>query len=162
LAHALAQGIGCPAICRDEIKEGMVHAHGAPFEARAGDPLTRRTYGVFFEVIGVLVRAGVSVVADAGFQDHVWRQGLDPLLPLVRPRVVQCVVDPAIARGRVERRLREEPSRSAHADLEFLATVEQSGFARLTLSPSIDVDTTDGYAPSLAEIVAFIDRYQTA
>jgi hypothetical protein len=76
--------------------------------------------------------------------------------------VVQCVVDPAIARGRVERRLREEPSRSAHADLEFLATVEQSGFARLTLSPSIDVDTTDGYAPSLAEIVAFIDRYQTA
>jgi dephospho-CoA kinase len=25
LAHALA-AVGCPAICRDEIKEGMVHA----------------------------------------------------------------------------------------------------------------------------------------
>jgi len=26
LAHAIASAIGCPAICRDEIKEGMVHA----------------------------------------------------------------------------------------------------------------------------------------
>ncbi len=93
LAHALAAAIPCPAICRDEIKEGMLQAYGAPFEAHGGDALTRRTYGVFFEVLGVLVRAGASVVADAGFQDRVWRQGLEPLLPLVRPRVVQCAVD---------------------------------------------------------------------
>jgi adenylate kinase family enzyme len=26
LAHAIASAVGCPAICRDEIKEGMVHA----------------------------------------------------------------------------------------------------------------------------------------
>ena len=25
LAHRLAGSVGCPAICRDEIKEGMVH-----------------------------------------------------------------------------------------------------------------------------------------
>jgi adenylate kinase family enzyme len=26
LAHEIARAVGCPAICRDEIKEGMVHA----------------------------------------------------------------------------------------------------------------------------------------
>ena len=26
LAHKIAAAVGCPAICRDEIKEGMVHA----------------------------------------------------------------------------------------------------------------------------------------
>jgi predicted kinase len=26
LAHRLARAVGCPAICRDEIKEGMVQA----------------------------------------------------------------------------------------------------------------------------------------
>jgi deoxyadenosine/deoxycytidine kinase len=26
LAHQLARAVGCPAICRDEIKEGMAHA----------------------------------------------------------------------------------------------------------------------------------------
>jgi adenylate kinase family enzyme len=26
LAHKIAESVGCPAICRDEIKEGMVHA----------------------------------------------------------------------------------------------------------------------------------------
>lgn len=43
LAHALARELGCPAICRDEIKEGMVHAAGGEFEAAYGDPLTVRT-----------------------------------------------------------------------------------------------------------------------
>lgn len=46
LAHRLASAVGCPAICRDEIKEGMVHATG-DFVAGEGDELTRRTFPVF-------------------------------------------------------------------------------------------------------------------
>jgi len=26
LAHKIAKAVGCPAVCRDEIKEGMMHA----------------------------------------------------------------------------------------------------------------------------------------
>jgi predicted kinase len=33
LAHALAQAIPCPAVCRDEIKERMVHGCGPGFAA---------------------------------------------------------------------------------------------------------------------------------
>src|SRR5262249_25628254 len=71
LAHELARAIGCPAICRDEIKEGMVHAAGS-FRAAPGDPLTVRTLRVFFDVVYLLVSAGVTVVAEAAFQDTVW------------------------------------------------------------------------------------------
>ena len=60
LAHTLAAAIGCPAICRDEVKEGMVHAQGEHFEAAPGDPLTQRTLSVFFGVLRLLLEAGVT------------------------------------------------------------------------------------------------------
>ncbi len=148
LAHALAQAIPCPAVCRDEIKEGMVHAHGGEFTAAPGDPLTQRTLPLFFEVLRMLLAAGVTVVAEAAFQDPLWRSGLEPLSELAELRIVQCHVDPALAHERAANR-----SRQAHADATLFA------FDRVSLdTPTIDVDTTDGYAPGIAEIVAFVNR----
>jgi predicted kinase len=96
LAHQIARAVGCPAVCRDEIKEGMAHA--APgFVGGAGDDLTMRTLPVFFEVIELLLTAGVTTVAEAAFQDHVWRPRLTPLLRLARVRIVHCVLDPGVA-----------------------------------------------------------------
>src|SRR5690349_2024644 len=69
LAHKLAMGIGCPAVSRDEIKEGMVHAVGAAFAAAPGDQLTKQATSVFFATLGLLVEARVTVVAEAAFQD---------------------------------------------------------------------------------------------
>lgn len=37
----------------------MVHEHGDDFTPRVSDPLTIRTFEVFFEVLRVLVTAGV-------------------------------------------------------------------------------------------------------
>jgi hypothetical protein len=65
--------IGCPAICRDEIKEGMVHATPGSFVPGPGDDLTARTLPVFFGVLEMLLRAGVTTVAEAAFQDRIWR-----------------------------------------------------------------------------------------
>jgi hypothetical protein len=84
LAHAIASAVGCPAVCRDEIKEGMVHATWGPaaagFVARPGDELTVKTLPVFLAVFEVLLKAGVTTVAEAAFQDHGWRPRLEPLL----------------------------------------------------------------------------------
>lgn len=64
LAHRIGGAVGCPTICRDEIKEGMVHANPG-FTPGPGDPLTRRTLATFFDVLRLLLRAGVTVVAEA-------------------------------------------------------------------------------------------------
>lgn len=136
----------------------MVHAYGSGFEPGPGDPLTARTYPVFFEVLRVLVTAGVSVVAEAAFQDKNWRRGLEPLSDLVTLRIVHCTIDETVARERIARRLSDQTSRAAHADQQHLKAVAAGStapFERLSMVPSIVVDTTDGYAPELAEIVRF-------
>jgi predicted kinase len=159
LAHHIARSAGCPAICRDEIKEGMVHT--APgFVAGPGDELTMRTLPVFFGVLELLLRAGVTTVAEAAFQDRLWRAGLEPLEGIARIRIVHCVVDAEVAFGRSQRRREADPLRRAHADpgpddAAGRARAHRA-FDRLSLeAPWIEVDTTDGYVPGLEQIVAF-------
>jgi predicted kinase len=161
-AHALAVAIPCPAVCRDEIKEGMVHAQGGDFEPAAGDALTVRTLTTFFDVLQTLLTAGVSVVAEAAFQDGLWRSGLEPLTALAQLRVVHCTVDASVARARIaSRRAAAEPGRAAHAEILDLDTLERSfaSFERLSLpAPSVVVDTTEGYSPGLEKVVEFVNR----
>jgi predicted kinase len=162
LAHAIAAALGCPAICRDEIKEGMVHATPG-FGSAVGDELTRRTLPVFFGVLELLLRAGVTTVAEAAFQDRVWRPRLEPLRPLARMRVVHCVVDADVAFERILRRRQENPLRLAHADPQdprdaAAQTRRHREFDRLSgPAPWLEVDTTDSYRPGLSQILAFVN-----
>jgi predicted kinase len=162
LAHQIALGVGCPAICRDEIKEGMVQ--GTPgFVPGPGDELTARTLPTFFGVLELLLRAGVTTVAEAAFQDRVWRPRLEPLRGLARIRVVHCVVPSEVAFRRSLSRGERNPLRRAHADPDLADAarfaLRHDGFDRVALDardvPSIEVDTTDGYRPELSQIVAF-------
>src|SRR5215472_5432584 len=159
LAHKIATEVGCPAICRDEIKEGMAHTADG-FIAEPGDELTIRTLPVFFGTLGLLIRAGVTTVAEAAFQDRIWRLGLEPLIDVAEFRIVHCTVAADLAFRRSLRRVSHNPLRSAHADPEPGDKPEwtrrHADFERLTLeAPWMKVDTTSGYRPALPEIVAF-------
>lgn len=159
LAHAVAAAVGCPAICRDEIKEGMVHATPG-FEPSVSDPLTMRTFGLFFELLDLLLKSGVTVVAESAFQDKLWRPKLETMTSVANVRIIDCVVDADVAHERIVGRLSEN-SRSAHADVDLLQqrTDGKSGhneFVRISLDlPRILVDTSDGYQPGLDTITAF-------
>ena len=157
LAHRLAAVIGCPAICRDEIKEGM--AAGSGFTGAPGDQLTWRTLPVFFSAIELLLRAGVTVVAEAAFQDQVWRPRLEPLQALAEVRIIRCATPAPAAYARAVRRSDDDPVRRVHAhpwpDLAAFAR-EQAAFRAVELGvPALDVDTSDGYRPGLAAIARF-------
>jgi predicted kinase len=161
LAHQIAKAVGCPAICRDEIKEGMVHTSPG-FVAGPGDELTMRTLPVFFDVLALLLSAGVTTVAEAAFQDQVWRPRLEPLRGLARFRIIHCVVDADVAFQRSLRRRADNPLRRAHADPDPAGAAEHAlrhnAFERVSVdAPWIEVDTTDGYRPGLGEIVAFVN-----
>ncbi|MFC7625442.1 AAA family ATPase [Microlunatus sp. GCM10028923] len=158
LAHRLAQGVGCPALCRDELKEGMVHAHPG-FTPGPVDELNLRTLPAFFGAVEYLLRAGITVVAEAAYQDKLWRPGLTPLLELAAVRLVRCQVDPDTVADRIRRRYEENGLRAAaHGDLAHLAEVRERTltFDPITLDvPTVDVDTTDGYRPGLPELINF-------
>ena len=161
LAHAIARAVGCPAICRDEIKEGMAHARPEVVPGPR-DALSMRTLPTFFGVLDFLLRAGVTTVAEAAFQDRLWRPGLEPLHGLALIRIVHCVVAADVARARVLRRWDENPLRQAHGRPSSVDPAAHArghhAFDRVSVdAPWIDVDTTDGYDPGLDQIVAFIN-----
>jgi len=153
LAHALAAAVGCPALCRDEIKEGMV-ASNPGFVASTSDPLTRRTYDLFFATIRAFLEAEVTLVAEAAFQHTLWWRGLEPLVESASMRVVRCQVPTSVARARQLARLTSESTRAAHADADHLAGDQTFEALRLD-APTLDVDTSDGWRPGLDRIVAF-------
>jgi predicted kinase len=142
LAHRLAARVGCPAICRDEIRAGMV--------ARDSDDLNLRTLPVFFEVVRVLLAAGVTAVAEAAFQHDLWAPRLRPLAELADLRVVQCHVPAEMAWARVRQRGTSGDERERYLS-------RHNGFRYVRLgAPELSVDTAAGYRPGLEEIAAFV------
>ena len=124
--------------------------------------LTMRTLPVFFGLLELLLTAGVTTVAEAAFQDRIWRPRLAPLLPLARLRIVHCVVDPDVAFERIVRRGAASAVRAAHADPGPADAADHvrrhRAFDRISVdAPWIEVDTTSGYRPGIDQVAAFIN-----
>jgi predicted kinase len=158
LAHELAAALRCPAICRDEIKEGMVRTVPG-YVPSPGDELDNRTLLAFADTLQILLEHGVSVVAEAAFQDRAWRHVFASFRSTPDLRVVQCRTDFATAKGRVSE---HAAPRKAHADAALLSELEESAayfasFQRLSIdAPVLEVDTTNGFVPPIADIAAFV------
>lgn len=160
LAHAVAQRLGVPAVIRDEIKQGMVLAAGLT-HGRDWDELNMPTLTAFFNVLGVLVRAGVTVVAEAAFQRRLWVPNLVALAPVADIRVIHCTASTSVIRDRITRRVEINPHRRVHNDGDLLAEITAGRhsvehFESVDLDvPALTVDTTDGYCPDLEAIARF-------
>jgi predicted kinase len=127
----------------------------ADFQAAIDDEFTVAASALFFDTLRLLVEHGVTVVAEAAFQHHVWAPNLAPLRGAAEIVVVQCQADPAVALARVKARA---GSRPAHADDAVLARGDEyfTSFRRIELDvPTITVDTTDSYDPPLADVVGY-------
>ena len=124
------------------------------FVASYSDPLTRRTYRLFFEAMSLLLRAEVTLVAEAAFQHSLWVQGLPPLDELATLKVIRCVVSDNVARDRQQQRLLSQSTRTAHSDAQHLIRAETFDPLHLDAS-TLDVDTSDGWQPSLQAIAEF-------
>jgi predicted kinase len=160
LAHALAQAIRCPALCRDELKEGLVNTIGE--KGDAGGELDRRALELFFQTVRILLTHGVTLVAEAAFQHRLWAPKLEPLREFARVRLIVCLPDLALARSRHLQRSQSEPERERyHHDRALQTTWETADHPALAYdpphldAPTLTVDTSDGYRPAFEEIVAF-------
>lgn len=161
LARRLAEGLHCPMLSRDEVREGLLLGRGVSAEdLEAIAPQANRA---FFEVAGQLLSRSVSVVIEAAFQHRLWAPGLEPLMPLATIRVVRCRIDPALALRRMAERLDNAPWRQGlHPDREYLQRQAGLDGGRVPFDaihidrPTLDVDTTDSYRPALDGVLAFV------
>jgi predicted kinase len=156
LAHALAQSVACPAICRDELKEGMAHSFPG-FVPGPNDPLTTQANAAFFAVLDLLIGNRVTLVAEAAFQDRVWRPALERFQTRAELRVIHCLADANVIQQRIRQRLENPARRSAHADAALLDPNQPpSTFEPISLAvPTLRVDTTAGHHPTLHQITTF-------
>lgn len=160
LAHALAKAIRCPAVCRDEIKEGLVNSL-APGTALT-ETIQRQANDALFAAVELMLRHGVTLVAEAAFQHKLWGPRLEPLRALAEMRIVVCATDPALARSRhIERGLADPERERFHGDRPVQAAREgyeipigEYDPPKLDV-PTLVVDTTDGYRPGFERIVSF-------
>jgi predicted kinase len=147
LAHTLAREIRCPAVCRDEVKEGLIHTTG-----EAGGDAALRANAAFFETVTLLLRHGVTLVAEAAFQHKLWAPRLEPLREFADLRLIVCAPAPEVARARFAARGLADPDRERFHPGAPAAEYDPP---RLDAVPTLTVDTADGYRPSWEEIVAF-------
>ena len=162
LAHQLAEAIHCPLLSRDEFKEGYVRTQGRS-HTELGAEVNGTLYHIFFETVDFVVRQGVSLVIEAAFQHRLWESPLLTLAEKARLAVVVCSVDPALAQRRaIERGLADPNREHFHGDPWAAARhgiptpPREYNPPRLNF-PTLMVDTSDGYAPGLAEIAEFVE-----
>lgn len=149
--------IPCPAICRDEIKEGLVHADGGGTPAW-GSPIADKTFEVFYGALRLMLSAGVTLVAEAAFRRSRSEPELLPLIELAETRMLLCSTSQSIARdltssgARFAERAKSDPLRRlSHPDDHILEAIDSGqlpmdSFHHLDLPiPVLTVDTTDGY-----------------
>ncbi len=166
LAHALAREIHCPVFSRDEFKEGLVNSVGVHHNDLE-EGANWRLYDTFFQAIELLVRRGVTVIAEAAFQHQLWEPKLSLLLEVAQVRIVICDIDPKLARDRTIQRGLANPNRERfHGDRMVQAArdgiqlpIGDYAPPRLPV-PTITVDTTDGYRPGLDEMKTFVMKIE--
>jgi AAA domain-containing protein len=142
------------------VKEGLVNTWGEVQEPY--EDLQRLAYDAFFETIELLLKHGVTVIAEAAFQHERWAQRLEPLQQIAKVRIIICTIDPQTARARHIARGLADPERERfHGDRPVVAAREgrelpigEYDAPQLDV-PTLHVDTTDGCKPAFEDIVSF-------
>lgn len=160
MAHAIGTRLPCPVVSRDEIKEGLVHSRGGG-TPKWGAPLAHETFTLFYRILGELVRSGCSVVAEAAYLRDLSHE-VSELVRQADACIVHCQVDREVAIQRFRGRAASDPVRRvSHPDAEIVAAMEGGAFEWDRYEPMelgvpvIRVDTTNGYDPTLDDVVAF-------
>jgi len=149
-----------PVVSRDKIKEGYVHTFGKPHTS-----LSPQANGIasriFKETLISLIDEGVSVIAEAAFQHGLWSQMLEPFREKARIYIVICKTDDHIAYDRyIKRGLADAKREYFHGDIGVDAArmgaepdISPYNDPCIEGAPTIYVDTTAEYIPSISEII---------
>ena len=162
LAKKVAGIIHCPVLCRDEFKEGYVNTYGASYTA-VSDDANLAVYEAFFETIALLLSKKISLIAEAAFQHKLWTPQLEVLQRIARLRIVVCQITPELAKQRrLQRRLADSAWKRFHGDTDIrlhrqrIIQPDREYQPPDLPVPTLHVTTTEGYAPNLEEIAAFL------
>jgi predicted kinase len=158
LATRLSHELGLPLLTKDAIKEAMMDALPVP-DREASMQLGAAVFRLLFTFSQSLLDAGVGIVLEAPFTHPQADAPLRELGRNARTTLIQCVAPAELVLKRYRERYESGQRHPGHFDgvvLDGLAERLQAGEyeAPLIDVPKLIVDTSDGYHPTLDEIVA--------
>lgn len=164
LAHILSKEIKYPLLSRDELKEGYINTLDIE-HYQLDNSAAWHIYNSFFEAIDLLISKDISLIAEAAFQDKLWRPKLLHLSDRAEIKVIICNTSPDIAKTRFADRLLNDPGRNRFHGDKFLNSAKEQDrlmtehYEPVNIdTPTLEVDTTENYNPGLGEIVSFIKK----
>lgn len=159
LARLLAKELRLPLLAKDTVKEALADGTGARGLAE-NRQLARPTFAVFYRVLEELLSSGPGAIAECNYRRGISEGELRPLAERAHAIQIYCETSQEVSRRRIAERLERGDRHPIHAELDQIA--EAGGmspsvwfdYAPLDLNlPLLRVDTTDGYRPTLDEIV---------
>lgn len=153
LAHELGRALALPVITKDDVKEALAEPF-ATGDREWSKQLGSAAYSVFFVVAERIVSAGHGLVIESNFRRGISDEPLRRLAALAPATVIVCRTP------RSRERFAERATRGRHrVHIDSAVLDDWDGddavFQIDIGTPRLSVDTTDGYAPGLDEIVAF-------
>jgi predicted kinase len=160
LARRLAADLPMPLVAKDELKEALTDALGAPADVPASQRLGLAAYAMLFLVARRLLEAGTGVIVESNFRRGISEAELRPLTSLGAARLIHCTAAPATLAERYRARHERRERHAAHLDGERQADLvddlSTGRFDPLELDcPLLVVETADGYQPTFEEALAF-------
>jgi predicted kinase len=166
LATRLSRELGLPLLTKDTIKEAMMDALPVP-DREASIHLGAAVFRVLFTFSQSLLDAAIGIVLEGPFTHPQADAPLRELGQNAQTALIHCVAPAELVLRRYRERYEAGLRHPGHFDgvvLEGLAARLQAGEyeAPLLDVPKLTVDTSDGYDPTLDEIVAALTPDRTS
>lgn len=160
LARRLALDLRVPILSKDDLKEALADAIGAPPDVPASMRLGAGAYAMLYFVARQLLEGQVGLIIESNFRRGLSETEIQPLLAWSDPGLIHCTSRPEVVRARYTERHQRGVRHPAHLDADradALASDLSAGrFSPLDLRiPTLVVDTTDGWHPPYEEILEF-------
>ena len=160
LARRLAFDLRLPLLSKDQLKEALADAMGAPPDVPASMRLGAGAYATLYLVAQQLLEARTGLILESNFRRGTSETDLQPLLAWSDPGLIHCTAAPEIVQRRYAERHDRGDRHPAHLDADRAAALADDlaagRYEPLALPiPILSVDTTDGLRPPYEEVRDF-------
>jgi predicted kinase len=158
LGKEIAAELGIPLLSKDAIKEEMYDSLGK-IERKISRRLGETSMRLMYTVARKILDADLGVVIEANFYHGISEKDLSKLIAVSDAVMVHCTAPEEVLKRRYIERAQSGERHPVHDDAnradELSKDLDNGTYDPLSLGiPLIRVDSSDGFNPSVAEIVS--------
>ncbi len=162
LARQIADELSLPSFSKDAIKETLYEALLDGYETKASPEMSEKisdlALSTLISIANELVSRNVGIVLEADFRPEVGRRLFAPFIDSATLRQIHCRVQEQKLEERQNQRRQDGDRHPVHVDdfEKMKIQIHAGDFEPIPLPiPLLLVDSTNGFQPSLEQIVTF-------